>query len=41
MKKSLIDFKNEKDEPKSILDVFYEEGILPTYSFPKNIVGFL
>ncbi|KIL07331.1 hypothetical protein SR42_14185 [Clostridium botulinum] len=40
MKKSLIDFKNEKDEPKSILDVFYEEGILPTYSFPKNIVGF-
>ncbi|BBK77086.1 DEAD/DEAH box helicase [Clostridium butyricum] len=40
MKTSLIDFKNEKDEPKSILDVFYEEGILPTYSFPKNIVGF-
>lgn len=35
-----LDFKNEKDEEKSILDILYEEGILPTYSFPKNVVGF-
>lgn len=35
-----LDFKNEKDEDKSILDILYEEGILPTYSFPKNVVGF-
>lgn len=24
---------------KSLLDAFYEEGIIPTYSFPKNVVS--
>ena len=24
---------------KSMLDAFYEEGIIPTYSFPKNVVS--
>ncbi len=32
---------NEKDsKPKSLLDVLFEEGILPTYSFPRNVVRF-
>lgn len=26
-------------EGKSLLDVLYEEGIIPTYSFPKNVVS--
>lgn len=30
---------NEKKE-KSLLDVLLEEGIFPTYSFPRNVVGF-
>lgn len=25
--------------PKSLLDALYEEGIIPTYSFPKNVVS--
>lgn len=25
--------------PKSLLDALYEEGIVPTYSFPKNVVS--
>lgn len=28
----------EKDK-KSLLDALYEEGIIPTYSFPKNVVS--
>lgn len=32
--------ENEKDsETKSLLDALYEEGIIPTYSFPKNVVS--
>ena len=27
------------DHPKSLLDALYEEGIIPTYSFPKNVVS--
>lgn len=26
-------------DPKSLLDALYEEGIIPTYSFPKNVVS--
>lgn len=26
-------------KPKSLLDALYEEGIIPTYSFPKNVVS--
>lgn len=29
-----------KTEMKTLMDVLYEEGILPTYSFPKDVVGF-
>ncbi|WP_142414225.1 DEAD/DEAH box helicase [Hathewaya massiliensis] len=35
-----LEYNNEKNEAKSLLDVLYEESIFPTYSFPKNIVGF-
>lgn len=28
-----------KDRAKSLLDALYEEGIIPTYSFPKNVVS--
>lgn len=34
------DYKDVKDNEKTLLDVLYDEGILPTYSFPKNVVGF-
>ena len=27
------------DDAKSLLDALYEEGIIPTYSFPKNVVS--
>lgn len=30
-------FGHEKE--KSMLDILYEEGIIPTYSFPKNVVS--
>ena len=30
--------KKQKDA-KSLLDALYEEGIIPTYSFPKNVVS--
>ena len=33
---SVSDF-NSKD--KSLLDALYEEGLIPTYSFPKNVVS--
>ena len=37
--KNLYKESNE-EESKTILDILYNESILPTYSFPKNIVGF-
>lgn len=40
VKEKSIDYINERDEQKSLLDVMYEESVLPTYSFPKNVVGF-
>ena len=30
---------DRQTSPKSLLDAFYEEGIIPTYSFPKNVVS--
>lgn len=36
------DFNETNDEDKiekSLLDVFYEEGVIPTFSFPKNVVA--
>ncbi|CEP95573.1 DEAD/DEAH box helicase [[Clostridium] sordellii] len=33
------EYIDEKDSSKSLLDVLYDESVLPTYSFPKNIVG--
>ncbi len=29
----------ESEHKKSLLDALYEEGIIPTYSFPKNVVS--
>lgn len=29
----------EKYRKKSLLDALYEEGVIPTYSFPKNVVS--
>jgi ATP-dependent helicase YprA (DUF1998 family) len=34
------EYTNERNEQKSLLDVLYEESVFPTYSFPKNVVGF-
>lgn len=34
------EYLDERNNQKTVLDVFYEESIFPTYSFPKNIVGF-
>lgn len=31
--------ESEMVEKKSLLDALYEEGIIPTYSFPKNVVS--
>ena len=31
--------ENEETGNKSLLDALYEEGIIPTYSFPKNVVS--
>ncbi len=33
------EYKDEKGVQKVLLDVLYDESILPTYSFPKNVVG--
>lgn len=33
-------YKSNKGEMESLLDALYKEGIMPTYSFPKNVVGF-
>ena len=30
---------NSNYAPKTLLDALYEEGIIPTYSFPKNVVS--
>lgn len=32
-------FGDGTDDMKSLLDALYEEGIIPTYSFPKNVVS--
>ncbi|SDY47013.1 Helicase conserved C-terminal domain-containing protein [Ruminococcaceae bacterium YAD3003] len=32
-------FGEGSDDLKSLLDALYEEGIIPTYSFPKNVVS--
>ncbi|MCM1048258.1 MAG: DEAD/DEAH box helicase [Clostridiales bacterium] len=34
------DYFDSNNNEKSLLDVFLEEGIFPTYSFPRNVVGF-
>ena len=34
-----IEYFNGDDE-KSAFDIFYEEGFIPSYSFPKNVVRF-
>jgi hypothetical protein len=31
---------DDSGQQKSLLDVLLEEGLLPTYSFPRNVVGF-
>lgn len=34
------DYYDSNDNEKKLLDVMLEEGIFPTYSFPRNVVGF-
>ena len=34
-----IEVGSNGGEEKSLLDALYEEGIIPTYSFPKNVVS--
>ena len=34
-----VDEGAKEGEAKVLLDALYEEGIIPTYSFPKNVVG--
>ena len=34
-----VNSNGELSNPKSLLDALYEEGIIPTYSFPKNVVS--
>lgn len=34
------DYYDSNDNEKKLLDVFLEVGIFPTYSFPRNVVGF-
>lgn len=31
--------ENSDAKPMSLLDALYEEGVIPTYSFPKNVVS--
>ncbi|CDM70056.1 DEAD/DEAH box helicase domain-containing protein [Clostridium bornimense] len=33
-------YKNSTGKDKSVLDVMLEEGVFPTYSFPRDVVGF-
>ena len=49
MRQGFTDLKNKRDKhpelfgsknnEKSLLDALYEEGLIPTYSFPKNVVS--
>ena len=34
------EYQDDEDNEKSVLDTFLECGIFPTYSFPKDVVGF-
>ncbi|MDR1706371.1 MAG: DEAD/DEAH box helicase [Prevotella sp.] len=34
------EYRDDDDHEKSVLDTFLECGIFPTYSFPKDVVGF-
>ena len=34
------DYYDSNNNEKKVLDVFLEDGIFPTYSFPRNVVGF-
>lgn len=34
-----VDENGQNDDAKTLLDALYEEGIVPTYSFPKNVVS--
>ncbi|MCK8519266.1 DEAD/DEAH box helicase [Methanoculleus sp. 7T] len=38
--RGLYEVKNESEHQTSLLDHLSFEGILPTYSFPQNVVGF-
>ena len=40
LKENYLTLKNNKLVEKNVLDVFLEEGVFPTYSFPRNVVGF-
>lgn len=33
-------YKDGEDSSKTVLDTLLEEGIFPTYSFPKDVIGF-
>lgn len=33
-------YKKNNGEMEALLDAFYKEGLMPTYSFPKDVVGF-
>lgn len=34
------EYKDDDNTEKSVLDVLLESGVFPTYSFPKDVVGF-
>ncbi|GMQ59610.1 hypothetical protein AN1V17_40070 [Vallitalea sediminicola] len=34
------DYEDERQNIRPIMDVLYDESVLPTYSFPKNVVSF-
>lgn len=34
------EYRDDENNEKSVLDTFLESGIFPTYSFPKDVVGF-
>lgn len=38
--KKTIWLEGEESKAKSLMEVLFEEGILPTYSFPRNVVSF-
>ena len=44
IQKKLEDFpekyKDDKAKISTVLDVMYQESVMPTYSFPKDVVGF-